>query len=392
MRKPTEVVVVGGGIIGCSVALELARRGVQVTLFERDQLAGAASGRNHGLIGYPQNKLLDELYRASHALYRELASSSDISIGLDTSPRGLLIVVRVDADWGPAQSEAHASAEGGIEITKLDASEVAREEPGTSEVLGGYLINDYYRLDPAALTLAIAYQASAEGAVLRTNTEVKQVLVKDGGVTGVATDEGIVEADVVVDAAGPWAPRLARSAGVDLPIRGARGWLILTAAVPQSIAHLIQSAGWHLTSGQTGPGETTLAEYGKGGADHIRQVGMLIQQNSSGHVLIGGARITSMRDEPESVEVTHQIAATAVDALPALASASITGVWSGVRPMSVDGLPLIGWIDGVEGLFAAGGHGGQGVILGGGTGVLAAQMITGEKTIVEPARFDPNRE
>jgi glycine/D-amino acid oxidase-like deaminating enzyme len=393
MRKSYEAVVIGGGIVGCCTAAELARAGVQVLLLERAELASAASGRNHGLIFYPQNDVTGDLYRLSHEMYRELAASSELDIALDDRPRGLLIVVKDEKEWAAAEAEAKASQAGGIDVTRLDEFELRAEERNLAHsLLGGYLIDDSYRLDPASLALAFALEARRAGAEVRTHTDVKQILTRNGRARGVATDDGTVEAEIVVDAAGPWAAKLARTVDVDLPITGARGWLLLTRAFEEQVAgHLIESAGWHLLGGDPGPAEVTVGDYSRGDLPRSSDVGLLVQQNRSGHILLGGSRLFSMREDPEGVEVTKEIARRAGETLPVLSEARIAAVWSGVRPMSRDGVPLIGPLDAIDGLIVAGGHGGQGVMLAGGTGRLVAQMLTGADPAVDPKPFRPDR-
>ena len=382
----------GGGVIGCSIAAELAHAGSDVVLFERHELASAASGRNHGLIFYPQSSVTGPLYRVSEEIYRALQESNALDIGLEASPRGFIILVSHESEWADAEKEARASAEGGIEIEELSEQDVKVAEPHVAPGhLGGWLINDGYILDPAALTLALAMDARRLGAEIRTHTDVKQILINKGRVTGVATDEGIIGADVVVDAAGPWTAKLARTAGLDLPLHGARGWLLLTRAVATLASRLLESSGWHVMAGEPGPIEVTVGGFAKEEEPLAADVGLLIQQNRSGNVLLGGSRLSSTREDPEGYEVTHEIARRAVATIPALANVPIAGIWSGVRPMTRDGYPLIGWVPEPESLFVASGHGGQGVILGGGTGRLSAKLIRSEKPFMDASPFSPTR-
>lgn len=391
MQSSADVIVVGGGIIGCSTAAELAAAGADVLLVEGAEIGHGASGRNHGLIFYPQNLLTDPLYRASHRMYRELAGSSRLNFSLDEEPRGFLILVSEEEQWEPARREAECCKEGGVRVERLTARELKAVEPHVADdLLGAWLIHDGYRLDPAALTLAYALEAEHRGARVVTHTEVKQVLRARGRVSGVATDRGIVVAPTVVLAAGPWAPKLARSAGVDLPMSGARGWLMLTSAQPRLFDHLLESSGWHLMSGDPGPHDVTVESYGQE-APNPAQIGLLVQQNRTGHVLLGGSRITSLQREAEGQEVTREIARRAARAVPRLAGVPIREVWSGVRPSTRDGLPVLGWAPEVPGLFVAGGHGGQGVMLGAGSGRLAAQLVTGAEPFMDPAPFAADR-
>ncbi len=392
MRSSAEIVVVGGGVIGCAVASELAGMGADVLLLERHEIAHGASGRNHGLIFYPQNPVTDPLYRLSHEMYRALAVGSDLNLALDESPQGFIILVGSEEQWASAEIEAEACALGGVRIERLDAAGLRKAEPNVSpHLLGGWFIEDGYRLDPQSLTLALAIAARNRGAEVVTHVDVKQVTVRHGRVAGVVCDEGLVSAEKVVLAGGPWAPKLARSAGIDLPISGARGWLMLVAPQGKVCDHLLESSGWHLMAGDPGPGEIYAGNYGAGELPPA-DIGLLIQPTANGNVLIGGSRIPSLKQDAEGSEVAQLIARRAVEAVPMLAEATVREVWSGVRPMTRDGLPILGWAPGVENLYIAGGHGGQGVMLGAGSGRLAAEMICGAETFVDPVPFRADRE
>lgn len=392
MRNSAEVVVIGGGVIGCSVASELALAGADVLLLESREIAHGASGRNHGLVFYPQNPVTDPLYRLSHGIYRDLAASSELDISLDPDPVGFIILVSTEEQWAAAETEAAACAGGGIRVERMDRDQLRSAEPNVAQdLLGGWYIEDGYRLDPRALTMALVLNARAAGAEIRTHVDVKQILVREGRASGVVCDDGVVSAEKVVLAGGPWSPKLARSAGVDLPMSGARGWLMLVAPRGHVCDHLLESSGWHLMAGDPGPKMITAASYGEGTPTEP-DIGLLIQPSANGNLLVGGSRIPSLRQDPEGYEVSQIIARKAVAAVPAIAGAEIREVWSGVRPMSRDGLPILGWAPEVEGMYIATGHGGQGVMLGAGSGRLAAEMITGRAPFVDPAPFAVDRQ
>ena len=366
--------------------------GADVLLLESREIAHGASGRNHGLVFYPQNPLTDPLYRLSHSIYRELAASTELDISLDTDPLGFIILVSTEDQWAAAETEAQACATGGVRVERMNKEELRAAEPNVADhTLGGWFIEDGYRLDPRALTMALALDARAGGAEVRTHVDVKQILVKGGRATGVVCDDGIISADSVVLAGGPWSPKLARSAGVNLPMSGARGWLMLVTPQGHICNHLLESSGWHLMAGDPGPGVITAGGYGEGRLPEP-DIGLLIQPSANGNLLLGGSRIPSLRQDPEGSEVAQLIARKAVAAVPALAGAEVREVWSGVRPMSRDGLPILGWAPEVESLYIATGHGGQGVMLGAGSGRLVAEMITGAEPFTDPAPFAVERE
>jgi glycine/D-amino acid oxidase-like deaminating enzyme len=395
MKATADVVVIGAGVIGCCVAGELAARGASVVVIEREHIGAGASGRNHGLLFRPEDPAVDPLYRFSLERYRELAAGSELDLALDPAPFGLAIVVTQGQQWVAAEREALVAAKAGCRVERLEEAELQAEEPALAPGhLGGFLIDDGLRVDPAALTLALALDARRSGAEVVTHTEVKQILAAGTGdgrsVRGVATDGGTVAAPAVVDAAGPWAAKLARSASADLPIGGIRGWILLTEARPGLMHHVVELAGWHLPAGDPGPRPPSVAHLAAGVVAR-RDVGTLVQQSRSGHLLLGGSRAASLAEHAEGPEVAAQIAGGAASLVPAIGTLALLSTWSGVRPTSPDGRALIGAVPGVAGLFVAGGHGGQGVSLGAGSGRLAAELVLGEAPYVDPAPFDPAR-
>src|SRR5918994_7446268 len=246
-----DVVVVGGGIIGAACAFELAARGVSVTLLEREELAAAASGRNNGLWVTPTDPTLLPMARNSLARYLEIADEGLVPLHLDEDPIGLLAVA-LDEDEMTLGTRAHdpyrAAA---VEVEELGPEDVLRFEPALSpEVLGGWLVHHGHRLAPAALTVALALMARERGATVRHHLPARALIEEADRVVGVVTDDGRIDADEVVVAAGPWTTALLDPIGIRLPITGARGWLVRLDAEAGLLRRLVASAGWEEVTGQ----------------------------------------------------------------------------------------------------------------------------------------------
>ncbi|HEX5938138.1 MAG TPA: FAD-dependent oxidoreductase, partial [Actinomycetota bacterium] len=222
-----DVVVVGGGIVGAACAFELAKRGASVTLLERKELAAGASGRNNGLWVTPVDPTLLPMARRSLAAYLELAERSPVPFRLDREPIGMVVVAldAADVPIGDREHEPYLAA--GVRIDRLDATEVRDLEPAiTPDVVGGWHVDHGHHLAPAALTVALASLARDRGATVRHHLPVRALLERGDRVVGVVTDDGPVEADEVLVAAGPWTTSLLDPLGIRLPIVSARGWLV----------------------------------------------------------------------------------------------------------------------------------------------------------------------
>lgn len=390
MSNGADVVVVGGGIIGCACAYELASRGAKVVLVERSELAAGASGRNHGLLLSPLDPALVPMAESTLAAYAELAASTTVPVAMDAEPLGYLLVSMEDpAERKAASLEAEAAVACGVKIENLDRAAVRDLEPGLDErVAEGWLFDDGRRLQPALLATAFGQAASAAGAVIRTHLVVRALATRGDRVRGVLTDEGPLDADAVVIAAGPWTPALLRPLGVSTPITGARGWVVNVAPDRAPVGRLVSRAGWHAPPDPDGIPPARAADL-IGGSTPREMIGTMLQPNADGTMLIGGSRQFAFTPEPDDPSVPRRLLAGAIELVPSLAGAPVQGAWWGIRPMTPDGRPVVGEV--APGVVVASGHGSLGVILGGGTARLVASLVVGTEAPFDADPFEPAR-
>jgi D-hydroxyproline dehydrogenase subunit beta len=390
MAEGADVVVVGGGIIGCSAALELARRGAQVTLLERAEVAAGASGRNHGVLLRPLEPELVPMAEASRALYEHVVAELGFPLYFDRDPVGFLVVPLDEGEEDAARAEADAAREVGVEVERLDAGALREAEPNLApEASVGWLLQDGYRTEPAGLTSAHAILAARAGARIRTGVTARRLVERPDGSVWVVTDEGPIDCRAVVVAAGPWSRSLLTGIGVRLPLTGARGWLVHLAPPTPPVRHLVSRAGWHLLPAPEPMAPVRAGDVASSGAFPSPVVGSLLHPNPDGTMLAGASRENSVTPEPEDREVPLRIVREAVRLCPAVADADVLAAWWGIRPMTPDGRPVVGFVR--EGIVVASGHGSQGVILGGGTAGLVASVVTGARPPFDPAPFLPDR-
>jgi glycine/D-amino acid oxidase-like deaminating enzyme len=384
-----DVVVVGGGVIGCACAHALASRGARVVLVERSELAAGASGRNHGLLLSLPDPALAALGDRSTAAYDELADDTPVDIRLDREAVGFLIVAgEAEGEREAGRVEAEAVAAVGVGVDHLDGDGAREVEPALGpEVAEAWLLHDGRRLDPAALTVSLALLARDRGAEVRRHVTARSLIVNGDRVRGVVTDEGEVAAEAVVVAAGPWTPSFLRPVGVEVAVEGARGWLVHLGEPPVVPRVLLEGAGWHVLAGEEAAPLTRAAHLDEGFP--APDVGTLLHPTPDRTVLAGGSRQAVVAPEPEDPGVPREILRHATRWIPGLAEARVLGAWWGIRPMSPDGLPLIGPVR--DGLHVATGHGPYGVMLAAGTGELAASLVLREEPFTDPKPFDPLR-
>jgi glycine/D-amino acid oxidase-like deaminating enzyme len=381
-----DAVVVGGGIVGAACAFELATRGLSVTLLERDELAAGASGRNNGLWITPVDPVLLPMARTSLARYLELADGSPVPFRLDPDPIGLLAVALDEDEMGLGEAAHDPYRRAGVPVERLGPEQVRELEPAIAPaVLGGWLVAHGHRLAPEALTVALALTAAMHGAIVRHHLPARAVLTSGGRVTGVVTDDGVIDADEVVVAAGPWSPSLLDPIGLPLPIRGARGWLVRLAPPRELIRHLVATAGWEEATGRS-VGTPLLA----GSLDEATAAtATLLHPTTDGSLVVGSSRQPAISPEAEDAGVAGAILRGAIRVVPDAAAAEVRSAWWGVRPMTPDERPLVGRL--VDGLLVATGHGSEGVILAAGTAAVVASTLLGEEPPFETSAFDPFR-
>ncbi len=381
-----DVVIVGGGIIGAACAFELADRGASVTLLEREELAAGASGRNNGLWVTPIDPALLPMARISLARYLELAGTSPIPLHLDREPIGLVAAALDDEEMRRGEQAHEPYRIAGVRVDRLEPTDVLRLEPAiAAEVLGGWLVHHGHRLAPAALTVALALMAAERRAVVRHHLPVRALLQDRDRVAGVMTDDGRIDADEVIVAAGPWTSSLLDAIGVRLPITGARGWLVRLDPPPGLLHHLVASAGWEEVTGRWEHGSIRAGSLEEASA----ATSTLLHPATDGSLIAGSSRQPVITPEAEEPGVPARIVRGAIRLVPALADAEIRSAWWGIRPLTPDERPVVGRVG--DGLSIAAGHGSEGVILGAGTGQLIATQLLGGDPPFDPQPFEPGR-
>jgi glycine/D-amino acid oxidase-like deaminating enzyme len=391
MSMASDVVVVGGGVVGCACALALADRGLGVVVLERAGLAAGASGRNRGLLLPHREPGSEVVYREGVAGYRRLAEEGGVPF--DLRPVALLMVAADGAALAEAEGLAAALAGFGHAVERLDPATLAELEPCLApDLAGGFRQDEGWEVDPTAATLAFAAAARRAGAVFRTHDQAHRLLVEGDRVTGVVVDGGPLAAGAVVLATGPWTRPLAARAGVDLPVGGARGWLLQTAPLPWTVGHILMDAGWAAPGDAASPGRAPTVEELAGGASGPEPwSAFALQQGPGGHAVVGGSLAASLREDTEQPETPRGLARRALRFVPGLASVPVVATWSGVRPVTPDGQPLVGPVPGLAGVWVAAGHGPTGVLAAPATARMLAEHLVGGRPDPAAAPFDPAR-
>jgi len=346
-----EVAVLGGGLIGCAVARELARAGVRVALFERGRIGSESSAAAAGLLGV-QGEMDDEvmlrLGLASRALFPDLLEALRVESGvaIEFWRAGTLCVSFTPSEEATLNARRAWQTASGAPSESLNARQIRSLEPAVSRrVRSGALLPLDGRLDNVALTQAYARAAAAAGCELREGQEVKSVIAEHGRIAGIATAAGRVACDAVVNAMGAWAGRL--RGPTPLPVRPVRGQMAVVQAPRPPFRHAVYSARGYAVA------------------------------RRDGRVLLGSTREAAGFDKRVTAGGVATILRHALELSPGLAALPLVATWAGLRPGSADGRPIIGFDPGVQGYLVAAGHYRNGVLLAPLTAQLVGALLRG---------------
>jgi 4-methylaminobutanoate oxidase (formaldehyde-forming) len=240
LPRKAAVVVVGGGIVGSSIAYHLTQSGVDdVLLVERNLLTSGTTWHAAGLIANARGSIaLTEMAQYGPEFYSTLESASGINVGFTRS--GSVSVARSAARVDEFTHAADIAHHCGVTAQLLSAEAVAELWPLASMegVAGGLFFPDDGYVNPGYASIAMAKLASGAGALIRENVHVRDILTKNGRIVGISTDAGAVEADVVVLAGGLWSRDLAATAGVHLPLYAAEHVHVRSEPIPANLEGL----------------------------------------------------------------------------------------------------------------------------------------------------------
>jgi glycine/D-amino acid oxidase-like deaminating enzyme len=374
----SDVAVVGAGIVGTAVARELAVRGVAVTLVDRGGISEGTTGRGEGNVLCSDKEAGPELELTRHGLdvYDEL----DARLGEEARimRKGALIVHPDAATWAAEPARLEGLRAAGVDGELLTAEQVRELEPALDgDLHGASRFPLDLQVDPARIARALAREAEAAGAEVRTGCEVRAISVRGGRVAGLQLDGDAIAARTVVLAAGAWSRALAEAAGLPLPLEPRKGQLVrLRAPRPGLVRHKVVDGSYLGSVLSTGA---------------ALEVSTVVETTWEGDVLVGSSRERRGFDLSVDAAVSEAMVARAAGLCSSLTTLERADAWSGLRPWLPDHLPAIGPSERVAGLWLATGHEGAGVALGPVTGRVIAQAYCGEPTLVDLTPFAPDR-
>ena len=365
-----RAVIIGGGVIGCSIAYHLGKLGwTDVVLLERKQLTCGTTWHAAGLIAQLRaTQNMTRLAKYSQELYFGLEAETGVATGFKRN--GSITVALTDERMEELRRSAAMARAFGVEIDEISPSEISARYPhlNVQDTVGGVWLPKDGQADPVNITQALAKGARNYGVKIIQGVKVTDIHQNDGRVSGVMTDQGPIEADYVVNAGGMWAREIGAMAGVAVPLHACEHFYIVTEGiagltqnlpvlrVPDECAYYKEDAGKILL----GAFEPNSKPWGMDGIPEDFEFDSL----------------------PEDFDHFEPILERAVERMPVLAEAGIQTFFNGPESFTPDDRYILGEAPELTNFFVAAGFNSVGIQSAGGAGmVLAEWMETGNATM-----------
>ena len=417
-RRDADVVIIGGGITGCAAAYHLAMRGKRVTIVEKGETAGEASGRNTGGVRVQGRNPVEypfmlDCIKMWEGLEKELGADMGYVTG------GNLLYVENEADMKEIERGARLAKEHGVDSYAISPEECRELVPGlNAPVLGALYSPTDGHADPARSTKAFEMAARELGVEVLTNCAALDIDTSDGQVTSVRTDMGRIDAPYIVNAAGVWANHVGRKVGQRFPVRIIRQTQAITEPVSRRIMPFVRGpnsgfrqepgGGFLFTRGYNHPRDYDVT---RDTFDNIRMwLPQIIRHHKLVRFHVGRALFRSFhartplvsrvgRPWPLRSDVEPRVNRETVDeglrqlgeTVPWLKGVREERAWAGLIDLTPDMLPVFGAVDKPKGYIVAAGFSGHGFAMGPMSGKLISELIVDGKTSIDIDAFRPSR-
>lgn len=332
-----DVIVVGGGVIGCSIAWRLAQSGLKVTLFERGRVGCEASRAAAGMLS-PQGEAhgpgaFFDLCLRSRAMYRSFAEELTEASGIDVGYKdeGTLFVITEGEDekteWTSWQLEA------GLPIEHVSADDLRKLEPAATELATRAIFLPLeHQVENRLLMDALKVALKRVGVEINEGAEVPALSIERGSINGVVSNGARFGAGAVIVATGAWSSQLLEPLGLNVTVIPARGQMIAVQGDACPITRVLHSSK------------------------------VYVVPRNDGRILIGATVEYAGFDKAVTAGAINQLLSSAIELVPSIASFEMVETWSGLRPDTIDHLPIIG-PSGIDSLVLATGHFRNGILL-----------------------------
>ncbi|WP_339272484.1 FAD-dependent oxidoreductase [Paenibacillus sp. FSL W8-0426] len=382
--ESAEVVVIGGGIIGLSIAYYAAKQGMDVIVVERGELAGGTSSKCDGnILAIDKDPGFDsQMSLKSQELVAEWAR--ELGEEFEYRAPGSILVCETEEEMLAAENWVIRQREAGLPFRMLDQKDLRSEWPALAEDLpGGLECATDSTVNPVLLAYSLASAARRYGARLRNHMPVTAILLDaKRRIRGVETAAGTIHTRTVINAAGVWSKHIGQMVGLDIPIEPRKGHILVASRWESIGKRKVMEFGYLMSKfGGKRSVEPKFEQYG---------IALVFEPTASQNFLIGSSRQFAGMDARVDQEVIQLIAERAIRFFPVLKQVPLLRTYAGLRPWTPDHLPIVSAVDEIPGFYVAAGHEGDGISLAAVTGKVMSEMLKGVPTCipVDPLRYD----
>lgn len=386
MNNKSDYLILGGGIIGSSVAYYLSKTGASVTVLERGDTAFGTVGASGGLINWitcDPGQL--EMMMRSIELLKNIEDELEADVELQYNSYNMQIISN-ETEWVASGKLCDESAiDDEYKAHLIDSKESHELEPSVTEnMLGSIYVPKVHYLNPIKLALSYRNAAVRKGAQFINRANVTEIIKQGGCVIGAKSTAGDYFADITINCCGVWSEVVSDMAGTKAPIHPIRGEFAITEPTAHFANSTISSAQYQSIVQHPELFPPAAIKY---------NLGFTVEQTKTGACIIHGTReMNSGLDNSTLPEVIELLIRTATGFIPRLGKLKIMRTYAGVRPGTPDGDPYLGLVDHVPGFCECTGHGGEGIALSPSTGEAIAELLTvGKAQHVDLDKFSPNR-
>ena len=377
-----DVLIIGGGIIGCSIAYYTSKYGRDVTIIEKGEFVSGTSSRCDGnILAIDKDPGFDsQMSLVSQKLVTDL--SEELEHSFEYRAPGSILVCESDEEMEAAQQWVNRQKEAGLPFRMLDRQDIREESPFfADDLLGGLECATDSTVNPYLLAFSLLSEAQKFGAKAFKQTEVKSINIDTNGSFVVETTKGTFTAQQVVNAAGVWAPKIGQMLNINIPIEPRKGHIIVASRQQHVGCRKVMEFGYLISKfGGKRKVDALTEKYG---------VALVFEPTESQNFLIGSSREFVGFHTRINNEVIKCIANRAIRFYPKMADMMVIRSYAGLRPWTEDHLPIISRVEHIPNYFIAAGHEGDGISLAAVTGKVIEELLNEKETIIpiEPLRL-----
>ncbi|MDY8163486.1 FAD-dependent oxidoreductase [Bacillus thuringiensis] len=377
-----DVLIIGGGIIGCSIAYYTSKYGRDVTIIEKGEFVSGTSSRCDGnILAIDKDPGFDsQMSLVSQKLVTDLSGKLEHSF--EYRAPGSILVCESDEEMEAAQQWVDRQKEAGLPFRMLDRQDIREESPFfADDLLGGLECATDSTVNPYLLAFSLLSEAQKFGAKAFKQTEVKSMKIETNGSFVVETTNGTFTAKQVVNAAGVWTPKIGQMLNVNIPIEPRKGHIIVASRQQHVGCRKVMEFGYLISKfGGKRKVDALTEKYG---------VALVFEPTESQNFLIGSSREFVGFHTRINNEVIKCIANRAIRFYPKMADMMVIRSYAGLRPWTEDHLPIISRVEHIPNYFIAAGHEGDGISLAAVTGKVIEELLNEKETIIpiEPLRL-----